>query len=106
MTNVIVKRTEICCSNHVVYSAYKPVKGYEGYSSFMTVKDQNCGRVGTEWLTPDLAALPAFTDERYKAVKAYHEMNYERAYAAILAEYPHLKGARRDMGEIVEWVER
>ena len=105
MTNVFVKRIPICASNCVVYGAYSPAKNYEGFSSFMSVNGESCGRVGTESLPKELAMLPAFTDERYKAVKAFHAMNYERAYAAILAEYPHLKDARRDMGEISEWVE-
>jgi len=56
--------------------------------------------VGSRPLPPELDALPAYSDERYRAVSAWHAAQYDEAYAAIVAEYPEAADGERSMGEI------
>lgn len=61
------------------------------------------GQIGTINIPAELDALPAMTDVRSNAVRAFRTADHDRAYAAILAAYPELAAnprARRSMGEI------
>lgn len=83
------------------FGAYVPSRPDGEHCS--VVKDRKkgwLGRVGSEKLPFQVATLPAFTDERRDAVRAFHRSLYQRAYAAILALHPQLEGCRQCDGEI------
>jgi hypothetical protein len=101
MNDFIIKRTPILTTTTVVYSAWERSAGICGQHSTVTSDDDGwLGRVGTRALTPELAALPQGR-ERWDAVDAYHEEQYQAAYAAIVAAHPEAAEGKRDMGEIV-----
>lgn len=62
------------------------------------------GRLGTNWLTPEIEAMPMGTEERRRAVWDYFQWLYAKAYAIILAAYPELNDPNvcqvRDLGMI------
>lgn len=101
---VWVHRFNLIGTRAVVHQVYEPT-GAPGRSythgSITTGPDGTwLGRIGTGDLPADLDALPARSDERYDAVKAWQAAEYDRAYAAILAAYPEAAEGRRDMGDI------
>jgi hypothetical protein len=105
MSDVTVKAIRIIGTNTVVYSAWLPlmpsVKGF-GYShsTQCTINGKQMGRVGTEELPPELAALPPRTQERLDAVTSFFVSRYDLAYKAI-AEYRNGNySGTREMGEI------
>jgi hypothetical protein len=91
--------------NLIVYAAYEPSSYFGPHSSLMTLDGQTCGSLPSRRLTPELDALPAMTEVRFRAVDAYHQKNCEEAYQAIVAAYPEAKDGRRRAGEIEmgEW---
>ena len=85
-----------------VYCVYEP---YGGHSSTFTIEGVSRGKLGTRSLPEWLDKLPSLSAERSIAVKAYHQSQYQLAYALIYAVYPELATAQalviRD-GEIVQ----
>lgn len=97
-----IRRTEIALTDLVVYSAWEPAGNLQGHSSITVIDGQWHGRIGTR-RAPHLEAMRPGSPERIAAARAHHEAQYAEAYAAILAQYPHLAdhpGAKRAMGEI------
>lgn len=94
-----VMRNRIIGTDTVVWSAWEP---YDGHSALTWIDGEKVGRIGTRRLPADLDALPAYSDERIRAVRAWHEAQYQDAYAAIIATVPWLTGYKTDMGEIVK----
>lgn len=73
------------------------------HSSLTTIDaccEQTMGKVGTRDLTPELEALPAYSEERFAAVTAWHEAQYQEAYTAILAAFPEAALGRRSDGSV------
>lgn len=114
---IVVQRFLMGGRESVGYVAYEPATSTrEAGSSHgtMTTLDREAGCVGqvaanpawlgkvaTRRLTPALDALPARTEERSKAVGAFHESNYAASYAAIEAAFPETRGLGfRCMGDI------
>lgn len=100
MTNtnsITVQKTRIIGTRLDVYSAWEP---YAGHSTLTHVDGVRYGRIGTAPLPAALEALPAMSDERSRAVRAWHADEYRRAYVAIESAHPETRGASRDMGEI------
>lgn len=100
---IIIKRTPILTTNRVVYSAWEPSPNWNHSTIWHNGSDRWFGRIGTAELPPALAKLRPFSDERLEEVRGFYAEEYARAYNAILAEYPHLKEAPRDFGEIIEY---
>jgi hypothetical protein len=93
-----VQKYTIIGTSHVVYDVWEY---YDGHST-MRSQDGGCwlGRLGTRKLTPDLDALPAWSQERSDAVGAFHDHQYEQAYVAIVETFPEAAAGRRQMGSI------
>lgn len=87
-----------------VFEAYEPsIGGYasESHSSLFRIGDVVCGKVATRRITAELAAMKPGSDERYSAVKAYHDANKRIAYDAIRAACPEARDGHEDgMGAI------
>lgn len=103
---IIIKRTRIMTTNFLVYSAWEPSPNRNHSTIQSNGSDRWFGRIGTAELPPALAKLRPFSDERLEEVRRFYADEYARAYRAILAEYPHLKDASQEMGEIVEYAPR
>ena len=97
-----IRRIEIIGSTETVFEVYEPTTGVMAgdHSSITRIGDQWYGRLGTRRLTPELAALPAMSDERIAAVDAFHAEQYEEAYRLICSIFPEARTGRRSMGEI------
>jgi hypothetical protein len=92
-----IRVAQIAGTKITVYSAWEPCSLHL-HSTITLIDGEWYGRVGTRPLTAELNSLPA-SDERIKAVDAWHEAQYQEAYAAIEAQYPGLTG-HKSMGEI------
>ena len=114
-SGVVVVRYRIIGTSMVIHKAYEPTvlsglnweEGKPAHSSLTSFDEYRhehgvfYGEVGSRRLTPELDSLPAMTQERSEAVKAYHRTNYARAFDSILAAFPDARhGVWRD-GEIV-----
>jgi hypothetical protein len=102
MSNIIVKRTRIHVTpqfEYVTYSAWVP---YDYHGTYTRIDGVKVGKVGTERHTA-LESLRG--EERMRAADEWRAARYAEAYAAIVAEYPHLFSAgTRCMGEIEETI--
>ena len=98
MSDIIVKRTRIITTPFVVYSAWVP---YCNHGTFMYIDGVKLGKVGTE-RNDALESMRG--EERMRAADAFRTSRYAVAYAAIVAEHPHLATAPRCMGEIEETI--
>lgn len=107
MSKLIVRCEQTVGGNRFVYSVWEPSDLF-AHSNIISASSLDpgasgwLGRVGSRPLTPELKALP-YGDERVAAVDAFHQAQYEEAYAAIVAEHPEAAGGSRDMGEITVW---
>lgn len=81
----------------VILGAYEPYTDHSVLTSFDGV---TYGAIHSRRLTKELDALPARSDERSKAVRAYHEANRQEALATILAAYPEASAGTVDGAEI------
>jgi hypothetical protein len=107
--SVLVRSYKIIGTQIRVYEAWEP---YEGHHTLTHIDSptkfgEAWGLIGTAPLPSELAALPAYSDERYDAVKAFYASEYERAYQEIEKEHPELVNPQscRDRGRI-EVIER
>lgn len=100
-TTQIVRKSRIIGTRIDVYVVWEPSALTGQHSSLTTIDGKWYGRVGTRPLPAALDALPAMSDERYNAVKRFHEEQYQEAYALIIATHPEAFYGRPDMGEIV-----
>lgn len=103
-------------TNYIVYNVYEPsipvrAGAFYGHSTITHVevdgKIQVYGRIGTNDLTPEINALPAMTDDRSTAVRAFMQTHCDRAVNLIYAKYlDHLSTTtnrlRIESGEIEE----
>lgn len=83
-----------------VFSAWEPSSYCGPHSTLMTLGGQVHGRIGSRRLPAELDRLPAMTEERSTAVRAWLNAQYEEAYQHIIAEYPEAAQGERDVGEI------
>ena len=95
MVNVIIQKTRIIGTHTVVYSAWERDVG-RNHSTITFIDGVQYGRMGTTRLESSFAAG---TDERIADVRAQREALYQAAYAAILGQFPNLKGVP-ERGEI------
>lgn len=98
-SGIKVQRTEII-GGGVTYSAWAPSSLTGNHGTISTIDGAWYGRLGTERLPADLEALPAMTEQRSTAVRAWQNTRYEAAYEAILEAFPGAFGGRRTMGSI------
>lgn len=98
---VVARRTPIIGTNLVVYSAWERADGHSTITHDSEI-GLLLGRVGSgsSPLPTEVNALPALSPERCAAVSRFHAAENERAYAAILRDYPEAAGGQRAMGEI------
>jgi calcineurin-like phosphoesterase family protein len=110
----MVRATQIIGTDITVYSVWErsayilaPVNehmtvGRHDHSTITHIDGVLYGRLGTRRCPPELDKLPAYSDERFDAVTAFQQAQYQEAYDIILAHYPitGLTVIRMDMGEI------
>lgn len=102
----VVQKIQIIGTQLFVFSAWRFVDslgaGCERFSSLTSVGDQWLGQIGHQVLPAELDALPACTDERATAVRAWHQRLYSWAYQEIETVFPEAAdpNGHRDMGEI------
>lgn len=105
MSKIIVEKTRIIGTKCDVYSAWEVDHG--DHSTIQHIDGVRYGRVGTRRLPAELEALPARTQERSDAVRAFHAKQYQEAYLAIYEKHPEVyslaKLENHDMGEITIW---
>ena len=104
-----IRKINILGTNNYIFSAWEPttLKGTNhipiipSHSTITTINGKWYGRIGTREITPELNSIPVGI-ERFKKMKEYREEQYQKAYQAILAEYPELKdqNLKYEMGEI------
>jgi hypothetical protein len=92
-----IQRSQIIGTRTWVFDVYE---AYAGHSTFTYFDGKPWGQVGTRQLTSYLDSLEPFSDFRMGAVQAFHRMQYEIAYTAIVAEFPEAAGGNRSMGHI------
>lgn len=100
MDNTKVIKTKLIGTNRVVFSAWEPTEFAVGHSVVTTIEGKWYGRIGSRRLPEELESLPAMSASRSKAVRAWHQSEYQRAYAIIEEYDPRATCGRRDMGEI------
>jgi hypothetical protein len=99
----LVQRFRILGTTTWVHQAWAPVATLVGapFTTLTHFDDGWWGKLSTERdLPPELDALPALSDERYAAVRAWQDARSEEAYALILRAFPETVGGYRSMGEI------
>ena len=102
---IVVSRVPILTTGIVVFTAWVPSGLMANHSTITRFEeiDPNTwfGKIGTERLTAELDALPAYSDERMEAVKEFHGKQYEFAYSAMAESKfaAELAGAKFHNGE-------
>ena len=97
-----IDKYTIIGTNITKFAAYEPTtfdrnQGYL-HSTITHSLDTVCyGQIGTRRPT---TPLPTSPEDRYTAVMAHYNAQYEEAYALIIAQYPEATNGLRDMGEI------
>lgn len=93
-----VTRTRIIGTRTFVYSAYEP---YNSHHTFTHIDGVRVGRVASREISRKMDQLPAYSEERSTAVRAFLAANRHVAYVAILAAFPEAQDAGlRDNGDI------
>ena len=97
--DLVVNAYRIIATDFVVIQACEPCNGH---STLQTFDGKSYGRIGSRKLPHDIDLLPGMSEERYVAVKAWHDREYQEAYDTIEALFPEVKGMVqvRGMGEI------
>lgn len=98
MMIVRVRKTRTIGTDIDAYSAWTPTDLMGDYTFITKFEGSGWwGQLGCERiLPPELERLPAMSDQRVFAVKAWQEANDLRAYAFIIAAHPEaMKGIRR-----------
>jgi len=102
----LIHRYAISGTNLTVYEVREPSELCGPHSNIMRHKHPHhsgyWGELGTRRLPPELDSLPAMSEERASAVRAYHDALYSLAYEAIeRSPYgPETAGATRRSGEL------
>ncbi len=95
-----IQKSPIIGTGIVEYSAWEPSALVGRHSSITSIAGEWYGRIGTRWPPPELERLPAWSDERMKAVGRWHEEQYQEAYDLIIRAFPQAAKGRRSMGII------
>lgn len=103
----VIQRTPIIGTTCVIFSVWEKGQITGTHSTITTINGEWYGRVGTERLPADLDALPAYSNERAAAVRAWQLRRYERAYDIIAhSEYGHeAMNGRYSMGQVEIYVD-
>jgi len=98
----LVERYAMIGCDWVIYAAHAPITGPGGdYSTIMHHAGQWYGEVASRRLPAELDALPAMTDSRMAAVRAFTAAYVGLEHALILAAYPDAASGRfTDAGEV------
>ncbi len=101
---IMIDRVQIYGTDRCVYIAYERTSFCGDHSSVQSecLGDEVIwwGSVKTLRLPEDLDALPAYSDERVNAVRAWRDRKYLECYDLILTAHPELSGCRMSCGEI------
>lgn len=109
MTTYIVKRTPLADCPVATLSVWERTTAANNHGTTHSFPRDGggwklWGRLGTNWLTPELEAMPMGAPERQTAVWDYFQGLYAKAYRVILAAYPELNDPNvcqvRDLGTI------
>ena len=95
-TGEVVQRYHIIGTDIICYEAFRPIPDGASWaeahaiSTTQTVDEHGrlLGAIGCSPFPDSLNDLPAFSEERYQAVDAWHTANEDAAHAVILAAYP------------------
>lgn len=86
---IIAHKYGILTTPIVCYAAYEPSSLCGNHSSITHHETYGwLGDIATRRLTPELEALPAYSEERYQAVKAYCKAQEDQAEAYIRQAFP------------------
>lgn len=107
LTGSVVQKLQIIGTQLFVFSAWRLASSLsqaaEQFSS-LTSDDQGnwLGQIGRQRLPEELDALPAYSDQRSAAVRAWHQRLYSWAYEEIVTAFPEAAdvNGHRSMGEI------
>jgi hypothetical protein len=103
----VVQKYNIIGTYGWTYEAGVPVQSFadSGYTSFTS--DESGNRIailGSECLSDDLNALPAYSHERSVAVRAWQDEKYANAYGKIVEAFPEAAVGRREYGRLSVWI--
>ncbi|MDR7496807.1 MAG: hypothetical protein QN174_07610 [Armatimonadota bacterium] len=112
-TMALVDKVRIAGTSVIVYRAWEPSALRStpsgGHTTLTYLAEHEVpagmhagwyGDVARRGLPPDLAALPAYSDERYTRVTEWQRGQQECAYAMITTAYPEAAAGARRWGEI------
>lgn len=86
---IFVQRYNIIGSDTSVFAAYTPAPLFGPFSCTTSGPEgQSLGQLGSERLTPELDALPAYSEERIEAVQTFHHANCAAAHRFIVEAFP------------------
>jgi len=101
----VIKKYSVAGTDLIVYEVYEPSALMGPHGTVTSIEGKWYGRVGTRRPPPELEALPAGSEERFRAVGKWYEGQYEEAYKLITEAFPEAQGGRRSMGEItLHWI--
>lgn len=96
--NKLVKFTRIIGCDFGYWDVWEK---WDGHSTIMFDDTHGkIGRIGARRLPAELDVLPAMTQERSDAIRAWYNAQYREAYNAILTVRPDLSDCDKSSGEI------
>ena len=100
----LVRRYRIIGTRSIVYDAWEPAQPADGHSMLTGHGGQWWGQIGSGPLPAEVDALPAWSDARSRAFRAWQRREHARAYTLILRVFPDAAHGRRHDGEITRIV--
>lgn len=91
-TEIVIRKNEILGANTIAYTAWEPVTTHKIISHIIQGAGPY-GLIGTESIPDDIAALPAFSDERLTAVRQWQYDRDNRAFDLIRQVFPEAEAA-------------
>lgn len=104
----VVRKYNIIGTSGWTFEACVPVESFSGsgYSSFSRGEDgQLLATLGSEGLPAEIDSLPAYSDERSIAVRAFRVSVCEKAYAKIAEAFPEAAVGRQEYGRLSVWID-
>ena len=104
----VVRKYKTIGTCHWTFEACVPVESFSesGFSSFSRSEDgQLLATLGSECLPAGIDALPAYSDERLVAVRAWRDQVYGNAYGQITEAFREAAVGRREYGRLSVWID-
>jgi hypothetical protein len=96
----VIRKYSVATTDLIVYEAWEPSALMGPHATITSIDDKWYGRIGTRRPSAELEALPAGSEERFRAVGKWYEDQYDDAYKLIVQAFPEAGAGRRSMGEI------